>query len=59
MVAKHVVCGPDVERHAAAIQRMVAAGYTTVYLHQVGPDQQGFLEFCQRELFPRFAPDEP
>jgi G6PDH family F420-dependent oxidoreductase len=59
LVAKHVVCGPDVERHAAAIQRMVAAGYTTVYLHQVGPDQQGFFEFCQRELLPRFVRDEP
>jgi G6PDH family F420-dependent oxidoreductase len=59
MVAQHVVYGPDVERHAAAIRRMVAAGYTTVYLHQVGPDQHGFLEFCQRELLPRFARDEP
>jgi coenzyme F420-dependent glucose-6-phosphate dehydrogenase len=58
MVAKEVVCGPDVERHAAAIQRFVAAGFTTIYLHQIGPDQLGFLEFCRRELLPQFARDE-
>jgi hypothetical protein len=37
-----------------AVRRFVAAGYTAVYLHQVGPDQDGFLEFAAKELFPRF-----
>ncbi|MBW8826327.1 MAG: TIGR03557 family F420-dependent LLM class oxidoreductase [Acidobacteria bacterium] len=54
-VATHVVCGPDPERHLAAVARYVGAGCTTVYLHQVGPDQAGFLDFCRRELLPRFA----
>jgi hypothetical protein len=27
-----------------------------VYLHQVGPDQRGFIEFAARELLPRIAP---
>jgi coenzyme F420-dependent glucose-6-phosphate dehydrogenase len=51
-VAGSVVCGPDPERHAAAVREFVDAGYDHVYLHQVGPDQEGFLRFAQDELLP-------
>jgi coenzyme F420-dependent glucose-6-phosphate dehydrogenase len=54
-VAESVVCGPDPERHRAAIQEYVDAGYDHVYIHQIGPDQQGFLSFYEREVLPRFA----
>jgi len=53
-VAERITCGPDPELHASAIKRFVAAGFTTIYLHQVGPDQEGFLAFCNKELVPRF-----
>jgi coenzyme F420-dependent glucose-6-phosphate dehydrogenase len=53
-VARSVACGPDPDAHLAAIRRAVGAGYTTIYLHQVGPDQRGFFDFCARELMPRF-----
>jgi G6PDH family F420-dependent oxidoreductase len=53
-VTREVVCGPDPEPIVATIRRFVAAGYTAVYLHQVGPDQDGFLEFSTKELLPRF-----
>ncbi len=53
-VARNVVCGPDPQPIAHAIDRYVAAGFTTVYLHQVGPDQLGFLDFAKGELLPRF-----
>lgn len=49
-----VVSGPDPEPYVRALGRCVAAGFTTVHLHQVGPDQCGFLEFSARELRPRF-----
>jgi G6PDH family F420-dependent oxidoreductase len=55
-VAAAVVCGPDPERHAEAIEAFVDAGYSRVYVHQVGPDQEGFLRFYERELLPRYAP---
>src|SRR6476646_5078211 len=42
-IAASVVCGPDPERHRAAIQEYVDAGYDHVYVHQVGPDQAGFF----------------
>jgi G6PDH family F420-dependent oxidoreductase len=52
-IGESVVCGPDPERHVAAIEEYAAAGYDHVYLHQIGPDQEGFLDFCARELLPR------
>jgi G6PDH family F420-dependent oxidoreductase len=54
-VAEAVVCGPDPERHRAAIQEYVDAGYDHVYIHQVGDDQDGFLDFYKREILPHFA----
>lgn len=51
-VAREVVLGPDPEPYRTAIGRFAAAGYDHVVLHQIGPDQAGFMEFCQRELLP-------
>jgi G6PDH family F420-dependent oxidoreductase len=53
--AESMVCGPDPERHLEAIGRFAAAGFTEVYLHQVGPDQLGFLRFCKEHILPRFS----
>jgi coenzyme F420-dependent glucose-6-phosphate dehydrogenase len=52
-VAESVVCGPDPEAHLDAIRAFVDAGYDHVYLHQVGPDQEGFFRFYQREVLPK------
>ena len=54
MVAEEVVCGPDPERHIAKIQAYIDAGYDHIYVHQVGPDQEGFFRFYEREILPRF-----
>jgi hypothetical protein len=53
MVAEAVPCGPDPERHAAAIQAFLDAGYDEVYVQQIGPEQDGFLRFYEREVMPR------
>jgi coenzyme F420-dependent glucose-6-phosphate dehydrogenase len=53
-IAGSVVCGPDPERHRAAIEEYVEAGYDHVYVHQIGPDQEGFFDFCEREILPSF-----
>jgi coenzyme F420-dependent glucose-6-phosphate dehydrogenase len=50
-----VPCGPDPEVHAAAVKELVASGFSTVLLHQIGPDQRGFLDFYRRELQPRLT----
>jgi G6PDH family F420-dependent oxidoreductase len=51
-VADAVPCGPDPERHLAKIREYLDAGFDHVYLHQVGPDQEGFLRFAEQELLP-------
>jgi G6PDH family F420-dependent oxidoreductase len=51
-VAGAIVCGPDPGRHLELVRRYAEAGYTHVYLHQVGPDQEGFFGFWERELRP-------
>jgi G6PDH family F420-dependent oxidoreductase len=51
-VAKAIPCGPDPQPILEAIDKYVRAGYDHVYLHQVGPDQRGFLDFAAKELLP-------
>ena len=53
-VAEALICGPDPERHVAAIRQFVDAGFDHVYVHQVGPDQEGFFRFYEREVLPTF-----
>jgi G6PDH family F420-dependent oxidoreductase len=48
-----LVLGNDVEEFLEEIGRYDEAGYTHLYIHQIGPDQQGFLDFAQRELLPQ------
>ena len=52
-VAEEVVCGPDPERHLEGIERFAEAGFDHVYVHQVGWDQEGFIDFYEREVVPR------
>ncbi len=54
-VAESVPCGPDPEPIIAAIDEYAGAGYDHVYLHQIGPDQEGFIRFAERELLPRYS----
>jgi coenzyme F420-dependent glucose-6-phosphate dehydrogenase len=58
-VAEAISCGPDPEVHLARIRQYTDAGYDHVYLHQVGPDQEGFLRFVQREILPAVEISEP
>jgi coenzyme F420-dependent glucose-6-phosphate dehydrogenase len=52
--AEAIICGPDPERHLAGIKEYADAGYTHVWVHQVGPDQEGFFRFYEREILPKF-----
>lgn len=51
-VAAKVACGPDVGRHVEHVQKYVDAGFTHLYLQQVGSDQDGFFRFWEQELRP-------
>ncbi|MDP8987444.1 MAG: TIGR03557 family F420-dependent LLM class oxidoreductase [Actinomycetota bacterium] len=54
-VAESIVCGPDPERHVAAIEQYFEAGFDEVFVCQVGADQEGFFDFYRSELRPRLA----
>jgi alkanesulfonate monooxygenase SsuD/methylene tetrahydromethanopterin reductase-like flavin-dependent oxidoreductase (luciferase family) len=51
-VASNVICGPDPQRHLEGIAKFVKAGFDHVYVHQVGPDQQGFMRFYEHAILP-------
>ena len=52
-MAEIVPCGPDPERHLEAIGKFEDAGYDHVFVHQIGPEQEGFLRFYESELLAR------
>jgi len=45
--------GPDADEYLEELKEYEEAGYTHVYFHQIGPDQEGFLQFAKSELFSR------
>jgi coenzyme F420-dependent glucose-6-phosphate dehydrogenase len=52
-IAESTVLGPDPEPYLKRIREYEQAGFTHVYLHQIGHDQEGFFQFWQKELQPR------
>jgi G6PDH family F420-dependent oxidoreductase len=54
-VAKEVSLGPSPEPHLKAIREYVDAGYDHLILTQIGPEQDAFFEFFERELRPALA----
>src|SRR5919201_500272 len=54
-VRETTVCGPDPERYVEALRPYAEAGFDHVAFHQVGPDQEAFFGFFDRELRRRIA----
>ncbi len=48
-------CGPDVGPVLESVRTYLDAGYDHLYFHQIGPDQDGFFRFWERELRPALA----
>ncbi len=46
-------CGPDPDRWLEDLREYERAGYTHIYFHQIGRDQDGFLKFWSEELEPK------
>ena len=51
-IAEEIVCTAEAGPLVEAIEEFVDAGYDHVYFHQVGPEQESFLEFSESELLP-------
>jgi coenzyme F420-dependent glucose-6-phosphate dehydrogenase len=55
MATEGVPCGPDPEPVVELVREWEQAGFDHVALHQIGPDQEGFVRFWERELRPRLT----
>ena len=49
-VAKDVLCGNEVEALVDAVKEFASAGFTMLHFHQIGSDQQGFIDWWRNEL---------
>jgi G6PDH family F420-dependent oxidoreductase len=54
-VAEEVSLGPSPEPHLKAIRAYIDAGYDHLILTQIGPEQDAFFDFFERELRPVLA----
>ena len=52
-VAESTPCGPDPEPYLELIGKYADAGFTHVYMHQIGDNQDEFAEFAAKELMPK------
>jgi G6PDH family F420-dependent oxidoreductase len=53
-ITTSIPCGPDPAKHRAALQTYIEAGFDHIAVHQIGPDQEGFFRFYEREVLPSF-----
>jgi coenzyme F420-dependent glucose-6-phosphate dehydrogenase len=51
-VAETVVCGPDPDLHLEKLREYEQAGYTHVFVHQVGREQDAFIRFYAENVLP-------
>ncbi len=54
-VAEEVSLGPSPETHLKAIREYIDAGYDHLILTQIGPEQDAFFEYFERELRPALS----
>jgi G6PDH family F420-dependent oxidoreductase len=54
MLAEAVPCGPDLDRHAQALQEYAEAGVDELYVHQIGGGHGSFFDVYARQILPRF-----
>jgi G6PDH family F420-dependent oxidoreductase len=52
-VAKEILCGPNPKPHFAKLEEYAEAGFDHVWVHQVGPNQEGLFRFYEEEIFPK------
>ena len=54
-IAEHMPLGPDPEPYLEKVREYIDAGVENIYLHQIGPDQEGFFDFFGKALEPEVA----
>ncbi|MFD7662009.1 LLM class F420-dependent oxidoreductase [Streptomyces sp. NPDC059788] len=54
-VAEAVTCGDDVDAHVSALGAYGEAGFDTVHVSQIGPEQRGFFDFYRTKVLPQLV----
>lgn len=49
---ENMICGPDAQKHIDGLRKFLDAGYDHVYIHQIGPQQEEFIRFYEKEVLP-------
>jgi G6PDH family F420-dependent oxidoreductase len=52
VIPEDTILGPDPDAYLKAMRTMQENGYDHIYLHQIGPEQEGFIRFFRNELLP-------
>jgi coenzyme F420-dependent glucose-6-phosphate dehydrogenase len=52
-IRESIICGPDPQRNIDKINEYFSAGFDHVYIHQIGPDQEGFFRFYREQVMPK------
>ncbi|HEY7074867.1 MAG TPA: TIGR03557 family F420-dependent LLM class oxidoreductase [Solirubrobacteraceae bacterium] len=55
MIAESVACGPDLDKHVAAVQEYADAGVDELFVSQIGAGHDAFFDAYKREVLPKFA----
>jgi G6PDH family F420-dependent oxidoreductase len=58
IVPEDTILGPNPRPYLKAIQTYQENGFDHIYIHQVGPDQEGFIRFFKDELMPLLEKEE-
>ncbi len=53
-ITHHVASGNDPQKHIDEIKNFIKAGYDHVFIHQLSPNQEGFIKFYEEEILPEF-----
>ena len=51
-IRRAVICGPDPKKHLNTIHEFAEAGFGHVFIHQVGAEQKGFVDFYRSKILP-------
>jgi G6PDH family F420-dependent oxidoreductase len=52
MIAEALATGPDPEKYVETIKKYEEAGFDELYIQQIGPDQEEFFQFFEKEVRP-------
>jgi coenzyme F420-dependent glucose-6-phosphate dehydrogenase len=54
-VQQQYVLGMDPQKHLVEIQKYAEAGFDHIYIHQIGPNQDLFFRFYEKEILPHLG----